>query len=108
VVEVTDFEVRRELMRLGATAGLRRLDAVKGALEFAPITPAMLRASSPWAEARRRGRPTAGPASLDAAVILAAPALPVAGGEAVLTIATPNVRHLGLFADARPWAEVAA
>jgi predicted nucleic acid-binding protein len=109
VAEVTDFEVRRELTRLGATAGLRRLDAVKGALEFAPITSAaMLRASALWAEARRRGRPTAGPEALDADVILAAQALMAAVEGGSLVIATENVRHLGLFAEARPWRDIAA
>ncbi len=109
VAEVTDFEVRRELASRGATAGLRRLDELVGALDFAPITtPAMIRASGLWAEARRRGRPTAGPQSLDADVILAAQALTAAGEGGSLTIATPNVRHLGLFTDARPWGEIRA
>ncbi len=107
VSEVADFEVRRELTRKGADAGLRRLDAVREALEFAPVTSAaMLRASELWAESRRRGRPTASPLALDCDVILAAQALTAAAGGQSVTVASRNGRHLGQFLDARPWAEI--
>jgi len=109
VSEVADFEVRRELTRKGAGAGLRRLDAVREALEFAPVTSvAMLRASELWAQARRRGRPTASPLALDCDVILAAQALTAATPGASVTVASRNGRHLGQFLDARLWAEIGA
>jgi hypothetical protein len=36
--EIADCEVRRELLRAGKERGLGRLDALKGMLEYAPIT----------------------------------------------------------------------
>jgi predicted nucleic acid-binding protein len=104
VPEVADYEVRRELARLGATAGIRRLDRVMATLEFAPITrEAMLRAAELWAEVRRGGRPTAGPGELDGDCILAAQALSAAGPDDQVIVATANLRHLARFVDARPW-----
>jgi hypothetical protein len=76
-------------------------------LGYAPITtPVMLKAAEFWATARKLGRQSAGDASLDADMILAAQAgaLLHAGDETV--IATTNVRHLALFAPARIWREI--
>ena len=82
VPEITDYEVRRELLRAGRAAGLARLDALAEALEYLPITTvAMRKAAELWAEARRTGRPTAGAESLDADVILAAQALTLEAAE---------------------------
>jgi predicted nucleic acid-binding protein len=107
VPELADYEVRRELLRVGATAGIGRLDRVKAMLDFAPITSdVMLRAAELWADARRRGRPTASPDTLDGDCILAATALGAAAPGDVVTVATDNVRHLGLFVDARPWDQI--
>jgi predicted nucleic acid-binding protein len=108
VPEVADYEVRRELLRVGATAGIRRLDQVKAGLEYAAITTdVMQRAAELWAQARRAGRPTAAPDALDGDCILAAQALLAAGPGDAVTVATDNVGHLGLFVDARPWDQVA-
>ena len=104
IPEIADYEVRRELLRAGKDRGLGRLDALKGMLGYAPITtPVMLKAAEFWATARKMGRQSAGDASLDADMILAAQAgaLGHDGDEAV--IATTNVRHLALFASARIW-----
>jgi hypothetical protein len=104
IPEIADYEVRRELLRAGKDRGLGRLDALKGMLGDAPITtPVMLKAAEFWATARKMGRQSAGDASLDADMILAAQAgaLGHDGDEAV--IATTNVRHLALFASARIW-----
>jgi predicted nucleic acid-binding protein len=107
VPEIVDYEVRRELIRAHKPAGLRRLDQVKGALEYAPITTAaMLRAAELWAQARRAGRQAASDEALDADCILAAQALQAAGLADVVTVATENVAHLGQFVDARPWDQV--
>lgn len=107
VPEIADDEVRRKLLHSGATAGLARLDRLKVGFEYAPITTdGMLRAAELWAQARRRGRPTAPPEALDADCILAAQALLAAGPGDVLVVATDNVGHLGLFVNARPWDQI--
>lgn len=58
--EIADYEVRRELIRAGKKAGIRRLDQLKSQLPYRPITTeVMLLAAQLWAQARRAGRPTA-------------------------------------------------
>src|SRR5579859_6816875 len=75
IPEIADYEVRRELLRANRFRGLERLDALKGILEYAPITtPVMLNAAEFWAAARNIGRQSASDASLDADMILAAQA----------------------------------
>jgi predicted nucleic acid-binding protein len=104
VAEIVDYEVRRELLRTGATAGVRRLDQVKATCEYSPLTTAvMLKAAELWATARRGGLVTAPPEALDGDMILIAQALQAAGLGDVLTVATDNVRHFSRFVDARPW-----
>jgi predicted nucleic acid-binding protein len=100
--EIVDYEVRRSLLLEGLTASLHRLDQLSRALTYLPLTtPTMLRAAELWAEARRRGRPTADPKELDGDVILAAQALQVGG-----IVVTENAGHLAQFVDARTWREI--
>lgn len=100
--EITDYEVRRELLRANKVRGLARLDALASRIEYLPIsTAAMRRAAEFWAQARQQGRPTAREGSLDADVILAAQAVTL-GAEAVV-VATTNVAHLSLFVPAEIW-----
>jgi predicted nucleic acid-binding protein len=107
VPEIADYEVRRELLRVGATAGLARLDVVKSSLHYAPLTTdAMLRAAELWADARRQGKPTASPDALDGDVILAAQALLAGGPGDTVMVATTNVGHLARFVDARAWDQI--
>jgi predicted nucleic acid-binding protein len=102
--EIADYEVRRELLRAGKVAGIRRLDQLKATITYRPITTeVMLKAAEFWAEARRRGRPTADPKALDGDVILAAQATLVADEGNEVIIATTNVGHLSQFVDAREW-----
>ena len=102
VPAIADYELRRELIRAGKIAGLRRLDAVRMGLEFDPITQAALdRAAELWAVVRTGGQPTAAYEALDGDSILAAQALLAIGPGDVVTIATDNVGHLGRFVDAR-------
>jgi predicted nucleic acid-binding protein len=108
VPEIADFEVRRELLRVGATAGLARLDLLKGPFYYAPLTTdVMLLAAELWADARRQGRPTASPDALDGDVILAAQARMAGGPGDTVIVATGNVGHLGRFVDARIWDQIA-
>jgi len=52
IPEIADYEVRRELLRARKTAGVERLDALAGLLEYQPIsTAAMRKAAEFWAAA---------------------------------------------------------
>jgi predicted nucleic acid-binding protein len=109
VPEIVDYEVRRELVRVGATAGLRRLDGLLARFPLLPLDrPALLRAAELWALVRRAGVPTADPHALDADAILAGQALTAAGPGIVATVATSNPGHLARFPgiDARNWAAI--
>lgn len=108
IPDICDYEVRRELLRAGRTAGLRRLDQLRAVLEVVEIgTPHLMAAAALWAEARRSGQPTAGNRELDGDMILVAQArqvTEVSGKHVVL--ATTNIGHLARFADARLWSEL--
>jgi Predicted nucleic acid-binding protein, contains PIN domain len=107
VPEIADYEVRRELLRAGKATGIARLDRVKDALEYLPITTdAMLLAASLWAQARQQGQPTADRKSLDGDVILAAQALTAGFPENEVLIASDNVGHLSRFAQAKHWRDI--
>jgi predicted nucleic acid-binding protein len=109
VPEVADYEVRRELLRVGAVAGVRRLDALASALVYAPVTTAVMRqAAAFWADVRRRGLPTAADPSLDGDAVLAAQAALLGGPGDVVEVATANAAHLARFpgVDAREWVTV--
>jgi predicted nucleic acid-binding protein len=107
IPEIADYEVRRELLRLGRAKGLARLDMLKGIFHYAPLTTdVMLQAAELWADARRRGKPTAAPEALDGDVILAAQALMAGGPGDTVIVATGNVGHLGRFVDARIWDQI--
>ena len=105
VPEITDYEVRRELIRAGKTRSVKRLDALAQATEYLPITTAaMRRAAELWAQARQQGQPTAGDNTIDADMILAAQALML--GEPQVVIATTNVGHLSRFVPADDWQNI--
>lgn len=102
IPEISDYEVRRELLRARREVGIRRLDQLKEALTYLPITTAvMLRAAQLWAEARQRGRPTADPKELDCDVILAAQAQEVGA-----MVVTDNIGHLAQFVAAKSWRDI--
>jgi hypothetical protein len=109
VPEIADFEVRRELTRIGASGSLRRLDDLVtiGGLFYAPVTTADWRqAALFWADARARGMPTASADSLDADVILAACAATIGQPGDQVIVATMNVGHLARYCDARLWTSI--
>jgi predicted nucleic acid-binding protein len=102
--EIADYEVRRELIRVGKTAGIRRLDQLKSQIPYRPLTTeVMLLAAQLWADARKRGKPTADRNALDGDVILAAQAIWEVNAGNEVVIATTNVGHLSQFVDAREW-----
>jgi predicted nucleic acid-binding protein len=102
IPEISDYELRRELIRAGLSRGIERLNGFKRRLHYLPITTAtMLRAAEMWADARNRGLPTADPKELDCDVILAAQAERV---KAI--VATDNVGHLARFVKAQRWEDI--
>jgi predicted nucleic acid-binding protein len=111
IPEVADYEVRRELLRLGAQgrAALGRLEGLKATLVYVPITtPAMLHAAALWAHLRQRGRTTADNQALDADAVLAGQVLTATSPGDVASIAAVNLRHLNWFPgiDARLWSTI--
>jgi predicted nucleic acid-binding protein len=76
VSELADYELRRELLRIGAARSLARLDELGRELLFVPVsTVVWRRAAALWAQARNDGNVTASPHALDGDVLLAAQAL---------------------------------
>jgi len=117
VPEICYYEVRRELRRAEMKSGvphkgLVKLDEFAEDAGIVRITPkAMLLASELWAEARILNAQGAPDLVLDGDVILCAQARSVSpadwgmDGSSVI-IATGNVKHLNLFADARHWRDI--
>lgn len=99
IPEIADFEVRRSFLLHNLKHSIRELDFLKAKLVYLPIsTSAMLTAASMWAEARRKGMPTADARELDCDVILAAQAQEV-GAD----VATENVGHLNRYVAVTRW-----
>lgn len=106
--EVTDYELRRSFLHEKLQKSLDRLNACHNDYEYLPLsTEVMQRAAQVWADARSMGRPLTHPHRLDADAILLAQALLLAEDGSQVVIATENVKHLSLFAPARPWQDIA-
>jgi predicted nucleic acid-binding protein len=104
VPEITDYEVRRELLRANKRNGIGNLDLLKSTVTYLPITTrTMLRAAEYWADVRKKGKQTADDRSLDGDVILAAQASLLEGEGKDVIVATENVGHLSLFVNAESW-----
>lgn len=102
ISEVSDFEVRRNLILHDMHRSLARLDDLRGIFDYLPITTSVMRkAADLWAASRRRGRPTADSKELDCDGILAAQAI-----EINAIIATETVGHLAQFVTARLWQRI--
>lgn len=109
VPEIADYEVRRELLRAGKTKGVARLDRLAEEVGYLPLnTKAARLAARFWADARRRGQPTASDESLDADVILAAQAAVLSEEDGVgeVVVATTNPGHLSRFVAAEVWRDI--
>jgi predicted nucleic acid-binding protein len=111
--DVCDYEVRRSLLLLETQqltkVNLDRLDRWREVIDFLPLTTqVMQRAARVWADARRRGLPTAEPKNIDADMIIVAQWLLLSDeypGRRI-TISTTNVKHLLPFCDAMVWQEI--
>lgn len=109
VPEIADYEVRRELLRADKKQGLERLDAFKELVGFAPIKTAVVqKAAEYWARARKMGKQTADDKALDCDMFLVAQATELGHSGQSVVIATTNVRHLSVFAQASRWEEIRA
>ncbi|HET6251299.1 MAG TPA: PIN domain-containing protein [Tepidisphaeraceae bacterium] len=109
VPEIVQYELRRELLRLGRVKAERALVEFASARpdRFLPInTPALELAAELWARSRRQGKPTAHPHALDIDVILAAQVLAAGFNPSDFVVATSNITHLSLFVPAAPWESI--
>lgn len=105
--EISDYELRRELLRAGKQQGIRQLDQLKETIAYLPITTeVMTKAAELWAEARNQGYPIASSDALDGDVILAAQAVILRSQGYDAIIATTNVGHLNRFTIAKTWQEI--
>lgn len=105
VPEIADYEVRRELLRVGLTLSITLLDALAAQLEYLPLnTAAMRMAAEFWASARQAGQPTAGDKNIDADMILAAQAQAL--GVPDVVVATTNIGHISRFVPAELWQNI--
>ncbi|MGB7158693.1 MAG: hypothetical protein WBD40_11540 [Tepidisphaeraceae bacterium] len=74
---------------------------------YVPITTdAMNLAADLWADARRRGTPTAARDAIDIDVILAAQALSLGLRPINFVVATTNMTHLAQFVPAELWSNI--
>jgi predicted nucleic acid-binding protein len=106
IPEISDYEVRRELLRANKTKGLARLDDLAKITEYLPLkTSAMRQAAKLWAQARQQGQPTAGDKTIDGDMILVAQAMTI--GVSDVVIATTNIGHLSRFITAELWQDIA-
>lgn len=108
IPEISDYEVRRELIRANKPKSIQQLDRLKLVLEYTPLTTEMiLKAAELWAQIRQMGQPTADPNAIDGDVILAAQTITIAQQrQQEIIIATTNVGHLSRFTTAQHWRDI--
>lgn len=103
IAGITDYEVRRGLLRIPARRQLRELDTLKSTTLYVPITDAAMQAAAHvWADARNRGTPFTSADRLDGDAILIAQVRAL-GDPARLVVVTENERHLAPFVPAVRW-----
>lgn len=113
VPAIADYEVRRELTRLGKTASLRELDRWNAILSdrYLPLTDSALkRAADLWAQVRNQGLVKADPKELDCDALIAAQTLEYQElrglSDAEVVVATTNIGHLSRFFRAQLWSDI--
>lgn len=104
---ISDYELRREMILIGNNKGILKLDALRNAIGFVPITTAVMdQAAIFWAQARSMGKPTASDPALDGDMILSAHACLISNQGHEVIVATTNVKHLDLFCEASLWTDI--
>jgi hypothetical protein len=109
VPEIVDYELRRELIRLGKVQAISDLQTFETDVpgRYLPVnTPVLRHAAELWAEARKQGIPTAHEHELDVDLILAAQALGVGLPPTDFAVATSNPFHLSRFVPADLWQNI--
>lgn len=109
VAEIIDYELRRELLRLGRLKSVQRLDLfnTRPTVRYLPLdTPAIRLAAELWAKVRQQGLPTADRHALDADVILVAQTVNAGFPPADVVVATTNVNHLSRFLPSALWTDI--
>ncbi len=98
VAEVTDYELRRNLVLEGLQKSINNLNKYKQTQRFIPITSeAMLEACELWAWSRKRGIATTDIKNIDADVILVAQAISQKDNFEEIIIVTENPKHISRF-----------
>jgi hypothetical protein len=70
VPEIADYELRRELIRIGSNNAIETLNRMGATLGYLPLdSDTMRRAAELWAQSRTQGRPLAHEHALDGDVI---------------------------------------
>lgn len=107
IPEVSDYEVRRSLIKIDSKKSINKLDQLNSVLDYQPITTlAMHQAAEFWARARKQGNPTADDKALDGDMVLVGQASEILQKGDSVIIATTNVKHIELFMDARQWNDI--
>lgn len=107
IPEIADYELRRELIRSGKQASIKRLDRLCQTNTYLRITTEAMRlAARYWADVRNAGTPTADNKALDGDVILAAQVGVLRIPPDQIVVATSNPKHLARFVPARRWQEI--
>lgn len=109
IPDISDYEVRRSLLKINSTNGITKLDQLIKVLHHQRITTrAMHQAADCWAQARKIGKPTADDKALDGDMVLIGQAKEIEMTSGDIIIATTNVKHIEIFADAREWSQICA
>lgn len=102
--EMSDYELRRELIRGRKTKSLRKLNDLTSRIGCIPINTSMMKkAAELWAFARQTGQATAHDKELDADVILSAQAIILGFKGKSPVIVTTNVKHIARYTPALHW-----
>ena len=107
IPEITDYEVRRELIQARLVKSVAALDALQDVLDYLALTTSVMRrAAELWATVRQAGQPTTDRHALDGDVILAAQALSLGYDADEVIVATTNAGHISRFVTARRWQDI--
>lgn len=110
---VCDYEVRRGIMvamgKGASSDGLKELDFLENFIDYLVVDQKVAQqASKFWAEARLQGTPTADNKILDADMLIISHwhFLQEENPGQYVVIATTNIKHLSLFAEAQNWQNI--